>query len=339
MNLKNTFLIILALCLAGSLYADGIKPEIRVDILNNISKSVMEYFKANPLLIDHTDPETGQTALEIAAGDNQVEIANELLKLNASLKKSILYAAHENHLEMVTLLLGKLAHFSDNTQNKILNEVDEEEKNALMLTKSPSIAQQLIDAEINLEHEDSDGKSAYDIMEEESKNKLKTSNDRNAYAKIAALITAALKQQELPLKQLAESPGETLMNANKIDEFKEYIAKSKNPDEKDSRGIPLLLKATDENKPLFAIALIARGAKVNIAAENPYWNPLMYGVYYGQLPLVMYLILKGANLNLKDIQADPAYVLALKRFNETELPEFAAIRTYILKQAKPSEKK
>src|ERR1700722_12716542 len=258
MNLKNTFLIILALCLAGSLYADGIKPEIRVDILNNISKSVMEYFKANPLLIDHTDPETGQTALEIAAGDNQVEIANELLKLNASLKKSILYAAHENHLEMVQLLLGKLAHFSDNTQNKILNEVDEEEKNALMLTKSPSIAQQLIDAEINLEHEDSDGKSAYDIMEEESKNKIKTSNDRNAYAKIAALITAALKQQELPLKQLAESPGETLMNANKIDEFKEYIAKSKNPDEKDSRGIPLLLKATDENKPLFAIALIAR---------------------------------------------------------------------------------
>lgn len=291
--------------------AETLKPELRIDIAGNKLKNVIDYFQTNLKVKDQDfinakDPETGQTALEMAVEAGQKEIANALLRFNPDLKKALLYAAQENNVEMIKLLLKQLATIKNEIQRgKIIDEYDDQGQNALMLTKSPEIAGLLIDAGIDLDHRDIKNKTALEIMIKKATSTKNSPHEIKNYKEIISSIEAALK---MPI--IVKNEGETLIDNNDIEGFRAYI---KNLDKTDSKKNPLMLKATKENKPQFAFELIKSGAQVNIANENGF-TPLMFAVSNGNLPLVMSLVDHGAKIDLdeKRFEDDPAYKLIVE---------------------------
>jgi len=152
----------------------------------NINEVVI-YFEKNPQKINNRDKE-GKTALEIAAGaihlgKDQFNLVKAILNCNPAFGVALLEAVESNNKMIVDFLLKQGA-------GKDINKIiDDQERNALMLAKSPTITAMLLATGIDLNARDSEGNTAKMIAEKNSKQEGKTQEEKTAFEIIKWMLT------------------------------------------------------------------------------------------------------------------------------------------------------
>jgi len=80
----------------------------------------------------------------------------------------------------------------------------------------------------------------------------------------------------------------------------------------ESGSTALMFAASGKNLPAVKL-LVKKGAKVNAIDTNEHWTPLMWAAAEGQTEIVSYLLKKGANPALKDVDGDTAESFATSK--------------------------
>jgi len=96
----------------------------------------------------------------------------------------------------------------------------------------------------------------------------------------------------------------------------------------------LMFAASGKNLPAVKL-LLKNKAKINTIDSNEHWTPLMWAAAEGQVDVVNYLLEKGANPLLKDIDGDTAESFATKKKHYTVV---RMIRSHLASKNKEPEK-
>ena len=102
-----------------------------------------------------------------------------------------------------------------------------------------------------------------------------------------------------------------------------------------SGSTPLMFAASGKNLPAVKL-LVKYKAKVNAIDSNEHWTPLMWAAAEGQIEVVHYLLEKGADPLLKDVDGDTAESFAKKKNHQAVAN---MIRSNILEKQKEKEEK
>lgn len=79
------------------------------------------------------------------------------------------------------------------------------------------------------------------------------------------------------------------------------LCKTFNPEAKDEKGVPALIKIVENNGGIKVIKkLIKRGAKPNVRALRPTRTPLIVATLLHKIAIAKYLLKKGADLSITD---------------------------------------
>ena len=108
--------------------------------------------------------------------------------------------------------------------------------------------------------------------------------------------------------------------AKNLDELREWVISSANPNVSDRTGGTALMAAAAYGDSNLARTLLQRGSSVN-AQDNDGITALMIAARYGRIEIMQILIDHGANINLRQSQGGTALLIALTR-NQLDAVEF-----------------